>query len=108
MSIVRLPDVFCRAVETGCSRSQRVVIPTAPPRGRGRTCALAQREPFHSQRSPDYSGDVYLGGPPWLYAFILAVVAGVLLAIGEYVGGGIAAALAVGLMAAWQRASPED
>jgi hypothetical protein len=68
--------------------------------------ALDERERNCHDRH--YPRDVYLGGPPWLYAFILAVVAGVLLAIGEYVGGGIAAALAVALMAAWQRASPED
>jgi membrane protein implicated in regulation of membrane protease activity len=47
---------------------------------------------------------VYLTGPPWLYAFILAIVAGTLLAIGEYVGAAVALTLSLIVTVAWQRA----
>jgi hypothetical protein len=41
---------------------------------------------------------------PTISAFVLAMVSGTLLATGEYLGGAIAAFLAIILMAAWDRA----
>jgi hypothetical protein len=47
---------------------------------------------------------VYLTGAPWLYAFVLAIVAGTLFAIGEYIGGAVAVTLSLTAAFAWQRA----
>lgn len=43
--------------------------------------------------------------PTRVYAFVFAVVAGVLLADGSYIAGGVLAGLAIALMAAWQSAN---
>jgi hypothetical protein len=44
------------------------------------------------------------GSPAPLFAFALAVVSGVLLAVGHYVGGAVTGALAVVVFALWQLA----
>jgi protein-S-isoprenylcysteine O-methyltransferase Ste14 len=46
----------------------------------------------------------YRAGTP-IYAFVLAVVSGTLLATGHYIGGGIAGILAVILLALWKFAN---
>lgn len=49
-----------------------------------------------------------LQGPPWLYAFILAVIGGGALGLGSYLLGGFCCALAILLMAAWHFRDPGE
>jgi hypothetical protein len=52
-----------------------------------------------------YSSDhVEYGSPAPLFALALAVVSGVLLAVGHYVGGAVTGVLAILLFALWQLA----
>jgi hypothetical protein len=46
--------------------------------------------------------DVQYRAPTPIYAFVLALVSGVLLASGHYLGGAVAAVIAIVLLALWR------